>query len=313
MPHQSSRHATTNADQPQDYVVAPGLFNALKEAGAKWMAHKSPKTGASLAYYSIFSMGPLVVVVISIAALVFQREGVQQQVVNSIKGVIGDKGAEAIGAMLGGAGTTGQGAFATIIGTATLLFAAIGVVVQLKEALNTVWEAEAERHSGLWGFVREYVLSFAGVLAVGFLLLISMLLAAGLSAVGKYMGGALPEPLMHALSFMVSFLTTSAMFALIFKWMPDAEVDWQDVILGAVGTAALFEIGKFVISFYIGKQGLESTYGASASIVVILIWVYYSAQILLFGAEFTHARSKQRKLGSSPEPRVALGQYRPRA
>jgi membrane protein len=139
------------------------------------------------------------------------------------------------------------------------------------------------------------VLSLAGLLAVGFLLMISMLLAAGLAAIGKYMGDALPEPLMHALAFTVSFVTTSAMFALIFKWMPDAEVDWQDVLLGAVGTAALFEIGKFVISFYIGKQGLDSTYGASASIVVVLIWVYYSAQILLFGAEFTHARSEQRE------------------
>ena len=276
-------------------VVAPGLFNAIKEAGAQWLAHKSPKAGASLAYYSVFSMGPLVVVVISIAALVFQRESVQQQVVDSIKGVMGDKGAEAVGAMLKGAGTTGQGAFATIIGTATLLFAAIGVVVQLKEALNTVWEVEADRHSGLWGFVREYVLSLAGVLALGFLLMISMLLSAGLAAMGKYMGSALPEPLMQALSFVVSFLTTTAMFGLLFKWMPDAEVEWRDVMLGAVGTAALFEIGKFVISFYIGKQGLESTYGASASIVVVLIWVYYSAQILLFGAEFTHACSEQRK------------------
>jgi len=109
------------------------------------------------------------------------------------------------------------------------------------------------------------------------------------------MGGALPEPLMQALSFAVSFLITAGMFALLFKWMPDADVEWKDVILGAVGTAALFEIGKFAISFYIGKQGLESTYGASASIVIVLIWVYYSAQILLFGAEFTHARAMQRR------------------
>ena len=153
----------------------------------------------------------------------------------------------------------------------TLLFAAIGVVVQLKEALNTVWEVEAKRRSGVWGFVRDYVVSLAGVLAVGFLLLISLVMTAGLAAMGKYMGGALPEPLMQALGFGVSFLSISAMFAMIFKWMPDAVVDWQDVIVGAVGTAALFEIGKFAIGLYIGKQGLESSYGASASIVVVLI------------------------------------------
>lgn len=295
MPKDDQKRATSTADHSPEPSVPPGILNAVKAAGSRWLAHKSAKAGASLAYYSVFSMGPLIVVVISIAALVFQREGVQQQVVASIRGVIGEKGAESLGTMLASAGTSGQGIFATIIGTATLLFAAIGVVVQLKEALNAVWEVEAERRSGLWGFVREYVLSLAGVLALGFLLLISMLLSAGLAAVGKYKGGALPEPLMQVLAFAVSFATTSAMFALLFKWMPDADIEWRDVILGAVGTAALFEIGKFVISFYIGKQGLDSTYGASASIVVVLIWVYYSAQILLFGAEFTHARAEQRK------------------
>jgi len=286
---------TPNSNPAAGQPVPAGLFNAVKAAGSQWMEHKSAKAGASLAFYSIFSMGPLIVIVITIAALVFQRKGVQQQVVDSIRGVIGDKGAESVGAMLGGAGSTGQGLFAAIIGAVTLLFAAVGVVVQLKEALNTVWEVEAKPHGGIWGFVREYLLSFAGVLALGFLLMISMLLSAGLAAMGKYMGGALPVPVMQALAFAVSFLTTAIMFALLFKWMPDAEIEWRDVVVGAIGTAALFEIGKFAISFYIGKQGLESTYGASASLVVVLIWVYYSAQILLFGAEFTHARARQRR------------------
>ena len=273
--------------------VGPGLWNALKRAGQDWLAHKSPKAGASLAYYSIFSIGPLIVVVISIATLVFAREGVQREVVEAIRGLVGDKGAEAIGAMLTTAGKPSEGLFATVIGTATLLFAAIGVVVQLKEALNTIWEAERPRRSGLWGFVREYVLSFAAVLALGFLLLISMLLTAALAAFGKFVGGGLNEPLMQALGFALSFLSTGAMFAMLFKLMPDAPVQWRDVLLGAVATAALFEIGKFAIGFYVGKQGLESTYGAAASIVVLLIWVYYSAQILLFGAEFTHVRAQQ--------------------
>src|SRR4051794_14728434 len=170
----------------EEQAVEPGLWNALKRAGQNWLAHKSPKAGASLAYYSIFSMGPLIVVVISIATLVFERQGVQREVVDAIKGLVGDKGAEAVGAMLSTAGNPSEGLFATILGTATLLFAAIGVVVQLKEALNTVWETEAPKHSGLWGFVREYVLSFAAVLAMGFLLLISMLLTAALAAIGKF-------------------------------------------------------------------------------------------------------------------------------
>jgi len=274
--------------------VAPGLWTALKEAGRNWLAHKSPKAGASLAYYSIFSIGPLIVVVISIATLVFQREGVQREVANAIQGLIGSKGGEAINAMLTSAGKPSEGMFATVIGTITLVFAALGVVIQLKEALNTVWEVPPRRRSGVWGFVRDYVLSLAGVAALGFLLLISMLLTAGLAAIGKSMGGLVPEPLMQGLSFLVSFAVIAVMFALLFKWMPDAPVRWRDVVLGAIGTAALFEIGKFAIGFYIGKQGLESTYGASASIVVVLIWIYYSAQIVLFGAEFTHVRAEQR-------------------
>jgi membrane protein len=278
--------------------IKPGLWNALMASGRRWLAHKSPKAGASLAYYSIFSMGPLIVVVISVAALVFEREGVQHQVVDAIRGLIGDKGADAVGGMLGGADRPKQGLFATLIGTATLLFAAIGVVVQLKEALNRVWEVEPGERSGLWGFVREYILSLAGLLAFAFLLLISMLLSAGAAAMGKFVGGGLSEAVLQTVQFAISFMTTAATFALLFKFMPDTRVAWRDVLIGAIGTAVLFEIGKFGIGLYIGKQGLESTYGASASIVVLLIWVYYSAQILLFGAEFTRARAMQRERAS---------------
>jgi len=160
-----------------------------------------------------------------------------------------------------------------------------------------VWEVKPKAHAGIWGFVREYVLSLAGVAALGFLLLVSLLLTAGLAAAGKAMGGVLPEAIMQGLNFLVSFVVIAVMFALLFKWMPDADVAWRDVALGAVGTAALFDIGRFAIGFYVGKQGLESTYGASASIVVVLIWVYYSAQIVLFGAEFTHVREGQRRTG----------------
>jgi membrane protein len=285
---------TVASDDREVHHAAPGgLWNALKGAGLQWLEHKDAKAGAAIAYYSIFSIGPLIVVVISIAGLLFGREDVQAEVTTAIKGLLGDKGAEAVNTMLTSAGNPSEGIFASIIGTVALVFAAIGVVVQLKEALNAVWEVDKPPGKGIWGFVRAYVLSLAGVLAIAFLLLISMLLTAGLAAFSKSFGSVIPETFMHAVSFAVSFGVTSLLFALMFKWLPDTQVAWRDVWLSALVTAALFEIGKFLIGFYIGKQGLESTYGASASIVVVLIWVYYSAQIVLFGAELTNMRAKQ--------------------
>ena len=280
-------------DAKEHERVPGGVWNTLKGAALQWLAHKDAKAGAAIAYYSIFSIGPLIVVVISIAGLVFGREGVQAEVTTAIKGLLGDKGAEAVNTMLTSAGKPSEGIFASIIGTAALVFAAIGVVVQLKEALNTVWEVKKSPGKGLWGFVRAYVLSLAGVLAIGFLLLISMLLTAGLAAFSKTMGNAIPEAFAQAASFALSFAVISVLFAMMFKWLPDAPVAWRDVWLSAIVTAALFEIGKFLIGFYIGKQGLESTYGASASIVVVLIWVYYSAQIVLWGAEFANVSARQ--------------------
>jgi membrane protein len=192
-----------------------------------------------------------------------------------------------------------EGMVATVIGIGTLLFAAIGVVVQLKDALNTVWEVETTPGSGVWRFVRSYILSLAGVLALGFLLLTSLLLTAALAVAGKY------ETLQVA-GFAASFALISLLFAMMFKWLPDTKVEWRDVWLGAILAAALFEVGKFLIGLYIGKQGLESTYGAEASIIMVLIWVYYSAQLVLMGAEFTCVYARRygsRKHATSAEGR----------
>jgi membrane protein len=281
-------------DASQSVVAGHGLWDALKGAVSQWMTHNDAKSGAALAYYSIFSIGPLIVVVIAIAGLAFERADVQAQVISGLKGLLGDSGAQAISGMLAGAGQQGEGIFSSIIGTITLLFAAVGVVVQLKDALNAVWEVKSTPGTGLWHFARTYVFSLAGVLAIGFLMLISMLLTTALAAFGKYIGTFIPEVALQAAGFLVSFAVISLLFALMFKWLPDTEVEWQDVWIGAVGTAALFEVGKFLIALYVGKQGLESTYGAAASIVVVLIWVYYAAQIVLLGAEFTNMRSRQR-------------------
>lgn len=196
--------------------------------------------------------------------------------------------------MLSGAGSRGEGWFASIIGTATLLFAAAGVVVQLKDALNTMWGVTNPPGEGLWEFVRAHVFSLAGVLAAGFLFMISMLLTAALSAMGNALGSFLSESVLQVVTAVVSFAVIVLLFTLMFRYLSDADVRWADVWAGGLLTAGLFEIGRFAIAFYIGKQGLESTYGASASIVIVLIWVYYSAQIVLFGAEFTRARAQQR-------------------
>jgi membrane protein len=184
-----------------------------------------------------------------------------------------------------------KGIIPTLIGVGALIFAAVGVVVQLKDALNAVWEVKDTEASGLWHFIRTYILSIAAVIAVGFLLLVSLLLTAVLAAIGKYFSHIAPEALLQPLGFLGSFLIVALLFAMMFKWLPDAEVSWRDVWPGAILTALLFEAGKFLIGLYIGKQGLESTFGAAASLVVVLIWVYFSAQIVLMGAEFTRANA----------------------
>jgi membrane protein len=267
-------------------------WTVMKEAATNWSSHKDARQGAALAYYSVFSLGPIIVIAIAVAGLLFGRDAVTSQVMSSIKEMLGDTGAKAVEAMLAGASRPAAGILATIFGISALLFAAIGVVVQLKDALNVVWEVEESKESGLWHFARNYVLSFAAVLTLGFLLLVSLVVSAGLAAAGKYVATYLPEGALHAVSMLISFVVVMALFAMMFKWLPDVSVGWRDVWLGAFLTALFFEIGKAAIGFYIGKQTLESTYGAAASIVVVLIWVYYTSQIILMGAEVTHSYAR---------------------
>jgi membrane protein len=256
-----------------------------------------------LAYYSVFSLGPIIVIAIAVAGFFFGREAVTGQVASSIKDMLGDTGAKAVQAMLADAGRPREGFVATMLGLGALLFAAIGVVVQLKDALNTVWEVDETPGSGIWHFVRSYVVSLAAVLALGFLLMVSLLVTAALAALGKFAAPNGQEGLLHFISILVSFSVIALLFAMMFKWLPDAAIGWYDVWLGAILTAALFEIGKAAIGFYVGKQGLESTYGAAASIIVVLIWVYYSSQIILMGAEVTHAsQSTEGQLNNGNEP-----------
>lgn len=270
------------------------MWTLLKQSGANWLAHKDARLGAALAYYSIFSLGPMIIIAIAIAGFFFGQDVVRGEVGAAIKGMLGESGAQAVQTMLTGAGQSQKGLLPTLIGLGTLIFAAVGVVVQLKDALNTVWEVEPAKESGIWHFIRTYILSFAAVIAVGFLLLVSLLVTAGLAAFGKYFGSSFSEGILQPIGFAASFAVISVLFAMMFKWLPDADVEWRDVWPGAIITGALFELGKFLIGLYIGKQGLESSFGAAASLVVVLIWVYYSAQIVLVGAEFTRASALRR-------------------
>jgi membrane protein len=273
------------------------LWAILKLTFTNWLVHKDARLGAALAYYSIFSLGPIIIIATAIAGLFFTAEQVQGQVSVALNTLLGERGAEAVHTMLAGASKPSEGGFASLIGTAALLFAAVGVVVQLKDALNTVWEVEPSKESGVWHFLRAYVFSVAAVISVGFLLLVSLMLTAAVAALGKYYASFVPEVLLQPLGLLVSLIVAGLVFAMIFKWFPDAEVRWGDVWQGASVTAILFELGRFAIGFYIGKQGLESSFGAAASLVIVLIWVYYSAQIVLMGAELTrtlHCRREER-------------------
>jgi membrane protein len=286
--------AGTSAPSPacipvkQDHTM-PLLWDIIKDSALNWSRHKDSRQGAALAYYSVFSIGPVIVIAIAVAGLVFGRDAVNGDVADSIRGMLGDTGANAVQAMLADAGRPRQGQLATMLGLATLVFAAIGVVVQLKDALNIVWEVKESQADGLWPFIRSYVISLAAILALGFLLLTSMIVTALVAAFSQYASAYVDAWVLHLINTLVSFAVISLLFAMMFKWLPDAAVDWADTWLGAVVTAILFELGKSAIGFYIAKQGLESTYGAAASVIVVLIWVYYSAQIVLFGAEITHA------------------------
>jgi membrane protein len=278
------------------------LFSLFKVSALSWMKHKDARLGAALAYYSIFSLGPIVMIAITIAGMFFGEEIVRSQVGESIKGLMGESGAQAVNTMLlGASGDSEKGIVPTLIGVAALMFAAVGVVVQLKDALNTVWEVRETETSGVWHFIRTYILSIAAVIAVGFLLLVSLLLTTALAVAGRYFSHIAPEALLQPLGFAGSFAIIALLFALMFKWLPDTEVSWRDVWPGALLTALLFEAGKFLIGLYIGKQGLESTFGAAASLVVVLIWVYFSAQIVLMGAEFTRASALQHAPARRPE------------
>jgi membrane protein len=272
------------------------IVTVLRTAMSQWSAHRTGRIGAALAYYSVFSLGPLLLIVTSIAGLFFGRDAVRGSLIAELRSLIGNTGAQAVEAMLVGANSEQSARSAALVGTILLLVAALGVVAQLKDAMNTIWNVPESKEAGIWWYIRTYLISLAGILGLGFLLAVSLIISAAIAALSGTSANAMMGELIN---FVASLAFLSVLFGMLFKWFPDADVDWQDVIPGAVATALLFNIGKFAIAWYVGTQGLESTYGAAASIVILLIWVYYSAQIVLFGAELTHAYAITRRSAKS--------------
>jgi membrane protein len=272
------------------------IVTVIRTAMSQWSAQGTGRIGAALAYYSVFSLGPLLLIVTSIAGLFFGRDAVRGSLIAELRSLIGNTGAQAVEAMLVGASSEQSARSAALVGTILLLAAALGVVAQLKDAMNTIWNVPESKDAGIWWYVRTYLISLAGILGLGFLLAVSLIISAAIASLSGTSANAMMGELIN---FVASLAILSVLFGMLFKWFPDADVDWQDVIPGAVATALLFNIGKFAIAWYVGTQGLESTYGAAALIVILLIWVYYSAQIVLFGAELTHAYAITRRSGKS--------------
>ena len=257
----------------------------------EWMDDKALRLGAALSYYTVFSLAPILIIVIAIAGLAFGNEVARTQITTQLSGLLGPESSSAIGEMLEAANKPKEGTIATILGFLALLFGATGVVTQLKDALNTIWEVEEKKGGGVKLFIKDRILSLGMILAIGFLLLVSLVVSAGLTAVSERLGTAF---LLQILNFVLSIGVITVLFALIFKYLPDAQVKWRNVWIGAFVTAVLFVIGKTLTAIYIAESSVASGYGAAGSLVIILLWVYYNSQILFLGAEFTQVYSSVR-------------------
>jgi membrane protein len=278
-------------------------FDLLKEAAWDWFDDSAPTLGAAVAYYTVFSLAPLFIIAVAIAGLVFGREAAQGQIFEQLRVLIGDTSAAAMQDVVESANSKpATGVFATVIGFIALIIGASGVFAQLQASLNAIWRVEPKPGRGLWGLIQDRVLSFGFILIVGFLLLISLILTAIIAFIGQWFGGFVPgvETLIQILNTILSVAIITLLFAMIFKFLPDVKIAWRDVWIGALITAGLFTAGKEILGLYLGKSGVASSYGAAGSLIVLLLWVYYSAQIVFFGAEFTKAYAN--KFGSRVTP-----------
>jgi membrane protein len=270
-------------------------FGLLRSALSASLNDNVQRMSAALAYYTIFSLAPLLVIAIAIAGLVFGEDAARGEIVGEIRELVGQDGAKAIQTMIQSAYHPGHSAIAIVIGIVTLLVGATGAFSEVYDALNLIWRVNQESNTGVRTIIKARFMSFGMILIIGFLLLVSLVVSAALAGISKYASGFLPAtaPLLHFLDFLLSLAVVTVLFAMIFKVLPEIKIRWSDVWPGATLTALLFTVGKFVIGFYIGKSVSASSYGAAGSLVVVVAWIYYSAFILYFGAEFTQVYAHQ--------------------
>jgi membrane protein len=276
------------------------LAGLLRRAAEAWIADNAPRLGAALAFYTLFSLAPVLIVTVSIAGVAFGHRAAQQEIVRQFQGLIGTQGATAIETIIQSTNRPALGVFATSFGLLAIFIGACGAFNELQDALDLIWKVDNKTKSFWTEMIKQRLLSFGLVLASGFLLLSSLVVTASLSAAEKYISNSLPRSLvlLESMNLVFSFCTITLLFALIFKFIPDTTVPWRDVWMGAAVTSILFTVG-----FYLGHSALTSAYGAAASLVIFLIWIYYSAQILLFGAELTHVYAL--KYGSRREANIS--------
>jgi membrane protein len=270
------------------------IVSLVRETGEEFVEDNVTRLAGAIAYFTLLSLAPLVVLALAMAGLAFDEDSTRSRLATELGAVVGPSGAAAVRAIVESAETPGAGVVSTVLGLVVLLFGASGVFSELQGSLDTIWEVQPKPGRGFWGIVRDRLFSFAMVMGVAFLLLVSLLLSAALSAAGAFFERSLPggEAVWQVLNFVFSFVVVSALFAVTFKVVPDAEIRWQDVWIGAVATALLFNVGKLLIGIYLGKSTVASSYGAAGSLVVLVIWVYFSALVLLLGAEFTQVYAK---------------------
>jgi membrane protein len=278
----------------------------LKESFSEWKKDKASRLAAALAYYTAFSIAPLLLLAITIAGLALGEEAAQGTIFNQLEGLLGPEAAGFLQSAVANSRDPGASSISAIVGIATLLWSAGNVFGQLQDALNTIWEVQP-RPAGIVGTVKRRIVPLSMVLGIGFLLLVSLLLSAGISAVGNFLGEILPgsNAFWQVANIALSLAVITLLFAAIFKMLPDAEVSWSDVWIGALLTSLLFVVGKTLIGIYLGHSSVGSTYGAAGSLLIFLVWVYYSAQILFFGAEFTQVYARQRGKGIVPSEDAA--------
>lgn len=263
------------------------FWKLLKGAGTEFFDDQGPRFGAALAFYTIFALAPLLVIVIAIVGFFFGEEAARGEIVGQLRDLVGTEGGEAIQTMIYNASKRESGLVASTIGIVVFLVAATGLFVELQESLNTVWEVQPKPGRGILGMLRDRLLSFGMMLGMAFLLLVSLIISAALSVVGSYLDQYYVAIVGQLVNIFLSLLVITLVFAMIFKFLPDAVINWRDVWLGAFVTACLFVAGKTLIGLYLGHSTIGSTYGAAGSLAVLALWLYYSSQIFLFGAELT--------------------------